>query len=81
MDTHEPGGVTPPPLTAGPRQKRLDLVTIVGGLLFGYDTGLINGALERMKADLGLTTTGEGLMASTLLTGGTTGPPSARGRP
>ena len=76
MDTHKPGSVTLPPLTAGPHQKRLDLVTIVatfGGLLFGYDTGVINGALEPMKADLGLTATGEGLITSTLLVGAAAG--------
>ena len=76
MDTHKPGSVTLPPLTAGPHQRRLDLVTIVatfGGLLFGYDTGVINGALEPMKADLGLTATGEGLITSTLLVGAAIG--------
>jgi MFS transporter, SP family, major inositol transporter len=73
---HKPGSVTLPPLTAGPHQRRLDLVTIVatfGGLLFGYDTGVINGALEPMKADLGLTTAGEGLVTSTLLLGAAIG--------
>ena len=76
MDTHKPGSVTLPPLTAGPHQRRLDLITIVatfGGLLFGYDTGVINGALEPMKADLGLTATGEGLVTSTLLAGAAIG--------
>ena len=68
--------MTLPPLTAGPHQRRLDLVAIVatfGGLLFGYDTGVINGALEPMKADLGLTATGEGLITSTLLAGAAVG--------
>lgn len=76
MDKHKPGSVTLPPLTAGPHQRRLDLVTIIatlGGLLFGYDTGVINGALEPMKADLGLTATGEGLITSTLLVGAAIG--------
>jgi sugar porter (SP) family MFS transporter len=68
--------VTLPPLTAGPHQRRLDLITIVatfGGLLFGYDTGVINGALEPMKADLHLTASGEGLVTSTLLIGAAIG--------
>jgi len=73
---HKPGSVTLPPLTAGPHQRRLDLITIVatfGGLLFGYDTGVINGALEPMKADLGLTAAGEGAVTSTLLLGAAIG--------
>ncbi len=76
MDTHKPGSVTLPPLTAGPHVRRLDLITIVatfGGLLFGYDTGVINGALEPMKVDLGLTAAGEGLVTSTLLAGAAVG--------
>ena len=76
IHTHKPGTVTLPPLTAGPHQRRLDLITIVatlGGLLFGYDTGVINGALEPMKEDLGLTATGEGLVTSTLLVGAAIG--------
>src|SRR3954465_16048193 len=76
VDMHKPGSVTLPPLTAGPHQRRLDLVAIVatlGGLLFGYDTGVINGALEPMKVDLGLTTTGEGLIPSTPLAGAAVG--------
>ena len=76
IHTHKPGTVTLPPLTVGPWQRRLDIITVVatlGGLLFGYDTGVINGALEPMKADLGLTATGEGLVTSTLLVGAAIG--------
>lgn len=75
--THgSPTPVTLPPLRPGPHQKRLDTITIVatfGGLLFGYDTGVINGALEPMKQDLGLTSVTEGLVTSILLIGAAVG--------
>lgn len=70
------GGVTLPPLRPGPHQRRLDTIALVatfGGLLFGYDTGVINGALEPMKHDLGLTATTEGYVTSTLLIGAAVG--------
>lgn len=65
-----------PPLRPGPHQRRLDTIALVatfGGLLFGYDTGVINGALEPMKVDLGLTSFTEGLVTATLLVGAAIG--------
>ena len=65
-----------PPDTRGPHSARLGLVAVVatfGGLLFGYDTGVINGALEPMKADLGLTSFTEGLVVSILIFGAALG--------
>jgi sugar porter (SP) family MFS transporter len=60
----------------GPHLRRLDVITVVatfGGLLFGYDTGVINGALDPMVADLGLTPATEGLVTSSLLVGAALG--------
>ncbi|HWC21899.1 MAG TPA: sugar porter family MFS transporter [Flexivirga sp.] len=65
-----------PALRPGPHQRRLDLIAIVatfGGLLFGYDTGVINGALDPMKKDLGLTSVTEGLVTASLLIGAALG--------
>lgn len=65
-----------PPNGAGPHQRRLGMLALVatfGGLLFGYDTGVINGALRPMTNELGLTNFTEGVVTSSLLFGAAIG--------
>jgi major inositol transporter-like SP family MFS transporter len=49
--------------------RRITWIATLGGLLFGFDTGVINGALPFMEEDLGLTPFTEGLVASSLVFG------------
>jgi major inositol transporter-like SP family MFS transporter len=59
-----------PPLVPGPHRKRIGLISIVacfGGLLFGYDTGVSNGAERPMQAELGLSDLSLGVVISSLI--------------
>ena len=59
-----------PPLTEGPHRKRIGLISIVaclGGLLFGYDTGVSNGAEGPMAQELGLSLLQLGIVISSLI--------------
>ncbi|QYB01187.1 sugar porter family MFS transporter [Rhodococcus sp. USK10] len=60
----------------GRHSHRLGVIAVVatfGGLLFGYDTGVINGALAPLKEDLQLTSFTEGLVVSILIFGAAIG--------
>jgi len=46
---------------------KLTVISTLGGLLFGYDTGVISGALLYMKDDLHLTTLSQSIVVSSLL--------------
>lgn len=51
--------------------KKISIISTFGGLLFGYDSGVINGALTYMKRkdQLNLTPLTEGIVTSSLLIG------------
>jgi MFS transporter, SP family, major inositol transporter len=48
---------------------KLTVISTLGGLLFGYDTGVISGALPFLKADLNLSDVQEASVVSSLLFG------------
>src|SRR3954465_13704715 len=58
------------PRSAGAHKRfliRLTVISTLGVLLFGYDTGVISGALLSMKTDLHLSALGEATVVSALL--------------
>ncbi|MEB5696123.1 MFS transporter [Klebsiella aerogenes] len=60
-------------LASDKRIRLITLVSTIGGLCFGYDTGVISGALIFMKNDLGLSSLQEGLVTSFLQFGAAIG--------
>ncbi|UZI31453.1 MFS transporter [Streptomyces sp. VB1] len=48
-------------------------VSALGGLLFGYDTGIISGALLHLREDLGLTSREQEIVVSVILLGAMAG--------
>jgi major inositol transporter-like SP family MFS transporter len=65
----------PPAINRQLRRRLLliSLIATIGGLLFGYDTGVVNGALLYMGRDLRLTPADEGLITAALLLGAALG--------
>src|SRR4051795_4006656 len=54
-------------ISSGRFLTKLTVISTLGGLLFGYDTGVISGALLYMKDDLHLTTFSEAVVVSSLV--------------
>ena len=71
------GGSPTIPTPCGRQLRRrlllISLTASLGGLLFGYDTGVVNGALLYMGRDLRLTPADEGLITAALLLGAALG--------
>src|SRR3954451_15619319 len=61
---------TLPPLVPGPYRRRIGLISLIacfGGLFFGYDPGVSNGAERPMQAELGLSDLSLGIVISSTI--------------
>lgn len=78
MDTTKASALQAAPAAAsrGESRRKLQIITTLatfGGLLFGYDTGVINGALPYLNQDFQLTPLTESLVVSALVFGAAIG--------
>lgn len=62
-------GTSPGRTTMNPRLVGISLAAAMGGFLFGFDTSVINGAIDAMSADFGITGLLQGFAVSSALLG------------
>jgi MFS transporter, SP family, galactose:H+ symporter len=72
-------GTAPGPQSAGASIYLIAGIAALGGLLFGYDTGVISGALLFIRTDFGLSPALQGLVAGIALVGAAGGAAVAGG--